>query len=162
LERLRIVEELPAWNPTLRSSRQAISVPKRHFVDPSLAAAALAIDGTRLAAEPTTLGLWFESLVIRDLRIYAELIEGSVRYYRDNKKLEADAIVELPDGRWGAIEVKLGGLQQSIDAAAKNLLTLTTHVSSDRRAFPAVITNGGAAYRRLDGVDVIPLRMLAP
>jgi hypothetical protein len=85
-----------------------------------------------------------------------------VRYYRDDRKLEADAIVELPDGRWGAVEVKLGGLQRSIDAAAISLLTLASHVPGDRRAFLAVITNGGSAYRRLDGVDVIPLRMLGP
>ena len=85
-----------------------------------------------------------------------------MRYFRDYDAVEADAVIELPDGRWGAFEVKLGGTQQSVDAAAKSLLTMSSRIASNRRAFLAVITNGGIAHRRQDGVDVIPLRMLAP
>lgn len=161
-ERLRVVEDLPAWNPVLRSSRRARTSPKRHFVDPCLAAAALNTDAVRLAGDPKTLGLWFESLVVRDLRIYAQAARGEVSYLRMSDGLEADAIIELPDGRWGAVEAKLGATPQVVDAAARNLARLAARLDPSRRAFLAVITNGGISHRRDDGVDVIPLRMLGP
>jgi predicted AAA+ superfamily ATPase len=109
-----------------------------------------------------TLGLLFESLVVRDLRVYAQRLRGTVAYYRDNRGLEADAVVELPDGRWGAVEVKLGTTARVIDDAAANLRSLAGQVDPNRRAFLAVVTNGGIAHRRADGVVVVPLRMLAP
>lgn len=162
LERLRIIEEQPAWGPTLRSATRANTTPKRHFIDPCLAAAALNVGWQPLAADPTTLGLWFESLAVRDLRIYAQPLSGQVLHYRDKSRLEVDAIVMLPDGRWGAFQVKAGTGQRTLDTAAASLRKLRATVDDSRCAFVAVLTNGPAAGRRDDGVDVIPLRMLKP
>jgi hypothetical protein len=162
LTRLRIVEDQPAWTPNLRSARRLRTSPKRHFVDPSLAAAVLGVQAAPLAADPLTLGFLFESLAIRDLRVYAQPLGGQVSYYRDDKQLEADAVIQLPDGRWGACEVKLGITAQVIDDAAERLLRVAGQVDDNRRAFLAVITNGGIAHQRPDGVLVVPLRMLAP
>ncbi|MEA5053413.1 MAG: DUF4143 domain-containing protein [Propionicimonas sp.] len=162
LERLRIVEDLPAWAPPLRSSARTNTAPKRHFVDPSLAAAALNVGWQPLAAEPLTLGLWFESLAVRDLRIYAQRLGGRVLYYRDSDKLEIDAVVELPDGRWGAFEVKAGTGKATMDTAVANLQRLRAKVDDNRCAFLAVLTGGGVAARGQNGVCVVPLRMLAP
>ncbi|MFC4627796.1 DUF4143 domain-containing protein [Promicromonospora alba] len=104
----------------------------------------------------------FESLAVRDLRVYSQPLGGRVSYYRDYDKLEVDAIVELHDGRWGAFEIKLGTATNVIDTAATNLKKMAALVDDDRCAFLAVLTNGGMATRRPDGVDVVPLRMLAP
>ncbi len=163
LTRVFILEDLPAWAPALRSRSLLRTTPVRHFVDPSLAAAALNATPDRLVRDVETLGLLFESLVVRDLRIYSQVIDGSVLHYRDNTGLEADAIVELADGRWAAFEVKLG--QAQIDAAAEKLLRLGERVDADRHGHPAVlavITGWGYAYRRPDGVDVVPIGTLAP
>jgi predicted AAA+ superfamily ATPase len=162
LTRLRILEDQPAWAPTLRSSRRLRTSPKRHFVDPSIGIAALGIDVERLAVDPKTLGFHFESLCVRDLRVYAQPLRGRVSYYHDDSGLEADAVIELPDGRWGAIEVKLGTLPRTIDSAAAGLLKLSSRVADNRRAFLMVLTNGGIAHRRPDGVDVVPIHMLGP
>jgi len=162
LARLRVIEDQPAWTPHIRSARQLRTSPKRHFIDPSLAAAALGLSAKRLAADPMTLGLFFESLAVRDLRVYAQALNGVVRYYRDDTKLEADAIIELPDGRWAGLEVKLGTTDKVINDAAQNLLKLAARVGNERLAFLAVITNSPIAHRRDDGVNVIPLRMLKP
>src|SRR6185437_15324798 len=109
LERLMIIEDQPAWKPHLRSRWQLRVTPKRHFVDPSLAVAALGASPERLLRDLNYLGLLFESLVIRDLRVYAQRLDGVVPYYADNSGLEVDTIVETRDGRWAAFEVKLGG-----------------------------------------------------
>lgn len=162
LRRLRIVEDQPAWGPNLRSARRLQETPKRHFVDPSLAAAALGAGVERLTSDVLTLGLLFESLAIRDLRVYAQPLRGRVAHYRDDEKLEVDAVIELPDGRWGAFEVKLGATQRVVDAAAANLRRMASLVDDNRCAFLAVLTNGGIATRREDGVDVVPLTMLSP
>jgi predicted AAA+ superfamily ATPase len=106
--------------------------------------------------------MMFESLAVRDLRVYSQPLGGRVSYYRDNKKLEVDAIIELPDGRWGACEIKLGTLGKAIDKAANNLKRMAAQVNDDRCAFLSVVTNGGLARRRSDGIDVVPLRMLGP
>jgi predicted AAA+ superfamily ATPase len=162
LTRLRIVEEQPAWAPALRSSRRARTTAKRHFVDPCLAAAALGVGPDRLEADSLTLGLWFESLVVRDLRCYAQPLGGKVYGYRDSGKLEVDIIVELRDGRWGAIEVKVGSAQAAIAKAADSLTELTNQVDPSRCAFRAIVTAGGRARRRADGIDIIPIPMLGP
>lgn len=161
LRRLFVVEDQPAWAPALRSRAVLRSAAKRHFVDPSLAVAALGVNPARLLADPETLGLLFESLVIRDLRIYGQAVDAFVSHYRESSGLEADAILQRRDGSWAALEVKLG--QNGIDAAAASLRRVADHIDAARHgrpAFLAVIVGWGFAYRRADGVDVIPIGTL--
>ena len=163
LSRIFVVEDLPAWSPGLRSRAILRGAPTRHFVDPSLAVAALGMTPDRLLRDVETLGLLFESLVVRDLRIYAQAMDASVFHYRDSTDLEADAIVERRDGGWAAFEVKLG--QGAIDRAAESLLRLAARVDPEKHGKPAVlgvITGWGYGYRRPDGVAVIPIGALAP
>lgn len=163
LARVFVVEDLPAWAPALRSRSRLRGMVVRHFVDPSLAVAALGTRPERLLREVDTLGLLFESLVIRDLRVYAQAMDAEVLHYHDNSNLEADAIVERRDGRWAAFEVKLGG--RAIDEGAATLLRVAAKVDHERHGAPAVlgvITGGGYGYRRPDGVAVIPIGALAP
>lgn len=163
LNRLMITEEQPAWTPHLRSRSRARTAPKRHFVDPSLAAAALGATPAKLLRDVETLGLLFESLVVRDLRVYAQGFGGTVLHYRDNTGLEVDAIVESPDGTWAAFEVKLG--QARIDDAAKSLLKFADRVDARRTGPPArlvIVTGTGYAYDRPDGVSVVPIGALGP
>jgi predicted AAA+ superfamily ATPase len=163
LERVFVLENLPAWHPSLRSKSRLRGAEKRHFVDPSLAVAALATGPERLVLEVDTLGLLFESLVVRDLRVYAQAMDAHVLGYRDGANLEADAIVETRDGRWSAFEVKLG--LADIDAGADSLLRLSERVDQERHGRPAilaVITGWGYAYTRPDGVSVIPIGTLVP
>jgi len=137
--------------------------PKRHFVDPSLAAAALRASSRALARDPAALGQLFESLVVRDLRIYSQPLDGAVFHYRDSYGLEVDAIVETFDGRWAAIEVKLG--PGAVDGAASNLLKFRSTVDTHERgepAFLAVVVPSGYGYVRTDGVRVVPLTALGP
>lgn len=163
LERLMVVENQPAWSPHLRSRSILRSKPKRHFVDPSLAVAALAAGPDRLLADLELMGFLFESLVIRDLRVFAQPLDGQVFHYRDNNGVEVDAIVQFADGRWGAFEVKLGlGM---IDTAANNLLRFEKLIDVHKSGPPtvlAVICGTGFAYRRKDGVVVIPIGALGP
>lgn len=163
LTRVFVVEDLPAWSPALRSRTLLRSAPTRHFVDPSLAVAALATGPDRLVRDVRTLGFLFESLVVRDLRIYAQAMDASVFHYRDSTDLEADAIVERRDGTWAAFEVKLG--PAAVDEAAETLRRVAARVDPERHGKPAVlgvITGWGYGYRRPDGVVVIPIGALAP
>jgi predicted AAA+ superfamily ATPase len=163
LARLMIVEDQPAWQPHLRSSHQLRTSPVRHFVDPSLAVAAMRGSPASLRADLRTFGLLFESLVVRDLRIYAQANDATVAHYRDNSDLEVDAIVSAADGRWIALEIKLGASQQTIDAAAANLATFARRVDTSRAGEPAalgVVTGSGYGYVRPDGVHVIPIGAL--
>jgi len=162
LSRIFVVEDLPAWSPGLRSRTILRGAPTRHFVDPSLAVAALGTTPDRLLRDVETLGFLFESLVVRDLRIHAQALDGSVFHYRDSTDLEADAIVECRDGAWAAFEVKLG--QGGIDRAAESLLRVAARVDPAKHGKPAVlgvITGWGYGYRRPDGVAVIPIGALA-
>ena len=164
LSRLFVVEDLPAWNTHLRARTSLIRSPKRHFVDPSLAPAALGIGPQRYLDDLEAFGFLFESMAVRDLRIYAQANDASVYHYRDTYGLEADAVVETADGRWIAAEVKLGGAA-SIDKAATALLELRNRVSTERAAGLArlvVITGGRYCYERSDGVAVVPLATLGP
>ena len=164
LTRLFVVEDLPAWNTHLRSRAGLIRSPKRHLVDPSLAAAALGAGPQRYLDDLNAFGFLFESLAVRDLRIYAQASDASVYHYRDTYGLEADTVVETPDGRWIAIEVKLGGAS-AIDSAALALLKLRDRVAEERIAGIArlmVITGGRYCYERPDGVAVVPLACLGP
>ena len=163
LERLMVVENQPAWATHLRSrSRMQVS-PKRHFVDPSIATAALDAAPEHLLADFELFGLLFESLVIRDLRIYAQAMEARVFHYRDDTGLEVDAIIDAGPGRWAAIEVKLGVAR--IDEAASNLRKFAAKIDTRRSGKPAtlgVIVDRGYGYRRPDGVAVIPVGALGP
>ncbi len=163
LERLMIIENQPAWGPHLRSKAILRSAAKRHFVDPSLAVAALATSPQGLMADLNLLGLLFESLVIRDLRVFAQPLDGTVFHYRDSNGLEVDAIVQLADGRWAAFEVKLGS--GMVEAGAATLKRFAATIDTDRSGAPtmlAVITGNGFGYMRDDGVAVIPIGSLAP
>lgn len=164
LERLMIIEHQPAWAPHLRSKRQMRTSAKRHFVDPSLAVAALGGSPARLMKDLNLLGLLFESLVVRDLRIYAQASDATVTYYGDSKNLEVDTIVQARDGRWAALEVKLGG-EKLIEEGVNNLLRFSQRVDfekSGKAACLGIITATGYGYVRDDGIAVIPIGALAP
>ena len=163
LEQLMIVENQPAWAPHLRSRSVLRNTPVRHFTDPSLAAAALRASPARLLQDTKTLGLLFESMVIRDLRVYAQAADAEVYHYRDKDGLEVDAIVQAMDGRWAAFEVKLGS--QRVDEGTRNLLRLAQRVDQELCGKPsmlAVIVSSGYGYMRPDGVGVIPIGALGP
>ena len=165
LRRIFLLEDQPSWPVHLRSRAVLRKSPKRHFVDPSLAAAALRASPTHLLADLNTLGFLFESLVVRDLRIYAQQHEALVYHYRDSDSLEVDAIVATDDGAWLAVEVKLGHHTEVIDAAAKSLLRLRDKVATSHSAELAglvVITARGPAHRRPDGIQVVPITSLGP
>ena len=163
LERLYVVENQPAWTPHLRSRSRLRQAAKRHFIDPSLALAALGADPQALLRDLNLFGFLFESLVVRDLRIYSQGLGATIRHYRDNNGLEVDAIVDSPNG-WAAIEVKLGGVD-AVDAAAGNLLKFAEIVDTEKSGEPAflgVVVGEGFGYVREDGVQIIPLASLGP
>ncbi len=165
LERLLIAEPLPAWAPHLRSRTRVRTSPKFHFVDPSLAVAALGANPEALVKDLNTTGLLFESLVVRDLRVYSQPLGGGVQHYRDESGLEVDAIVSTSDSTWMAVEVKLSSSSEVLDAAAAQLLKFADRVDTARCGKPAalvVITASGYAYRRPDGVTVVPIGVLGP
>jgi predicted AAA+ superfamily ATPase len=161
LARLMVVEDQPAWAPHLRSRYRLRRAAKRHFVDPSLAVAAMRAMPERLIADLNLFGFLFESLVVRDLRVYAQANDARVLQYRDSNGLEIDAIVEVGDGRWAAFEVKLG--EGQIDEAATNLSNVVRQIDTTRCGEPAclgVIVPSGYGYMRSDGVAVIPIGTL--
>jgi hypothetical protein len=161
LRRIFVVEDLLAWLPSMRSQTAIRTSSKRHFVDPSIATAVLRTNPEGLLKDFKTFGFLFESLCTRDIRVYAQAIDGDVFHYRDKSGLESDLIVRLRDGRWAAIEVKLGNKQ--IEEAAKNLLALKAKIDEDKMgqaSFLMVITGGQYAYRRNDGVLVVPIGCL--
>ncbi len=163
LTRLRIVEDQPAWAPHLRSRYVLRSAPKRHFVCPSLAVAALRASPETLLRDLNLFGFLFESLAVRDLRVHSQSAQASVLQYRDSDGLEVDAIVQGVDGAWGAFEIKLGPSQ--IDAGAANLLKFARRVDLSKCGEPgvlAVITGTGYGYVRNDGVAVVPIGALGP
>lgn len=161
LERLMLVEDQPPWSPHLRSRSRLRSASRRHFVDPSLAVAALSASPDHLLHDFEWFGFLFESMVIRDLRVYAQASGASVYHYRDNTGLEVDAIVDAGPGRWAAFEIKLGPAR--VDEGAKTLLKFADRVDTDRCGEPAalgVIVGSGYGYTRSDGVGVIPVGAL--
>ena len=166
LQRLFILDDLPAWSPHMPSGRPARQSPKRHLADPSLAAAALGAGPERLARDMRSLGLLFESLAIRDLRVYSDANNTAVLHHQDRRGGELDAVLEASDGRWIAVEAKLGGNEAMLDEAAAKLLAATGRIDTSRRDPPAahliVTAFGTAAYQRPDGVTVAPLTALGP
>lgn len=165
LKDLYVIEDLPAWNPNIRSKTVIRSTPTRHFIDTSIACRALGVSPNDLMNDLESFGLFFEDFAIRDLSIYANAIGGTVTHYRDNTGLECDAVVHLEDGRWGAIEIKLGGdeLIKHGAQSLKNLRDKITSISEERApSFLMVLTAVGSAYRREDGVYVAPINLLKP
>ncbi len=163
LERLMVVEDQPPWAVHLRSRSRLQQSAKRHFVDPSVAAAALQASPEHLLNDFELFGLLFESMVVRDLRVYAQAMDANVHHYRDNTGLEVDAIIDAGPGRWAAFEIKLGSGRT--DEAAKTLLKFAERVDSKRCGKPAalaVIVDSGYGFRRPDGVNVIPVVALGP
>lgn len=163
LNRAFVFEDLPAWNPRLRSKTAVRTSPTRHFCDPSLAAVMLNATPKRLLTDFETFGLLFESLCVHDLRVYIDSLGGHVYHYRDKTGLEADAVLVLDDGRWALVEVKLG--KQSINQAAEHLKKLAQRINTNHEGEPAfllVLTGTQAAYRREDDVLVSPLAALKP
>jgi predicted AAA+ superfamily ATPase len=161
LRRLFVVEDVPAWQPSLRSRTAIRTANKRQFVDPSIATAALRTNATGILRDFETFGFLFESLCTRDLRVYSQAIDGGVFHYRDKSELESDLIIKLNDGRWAPVEVKLGNKQ--IEEAAANLIKLSHKVDADKMNQPSflmVLTGGQVAYRRPDGVLVVPIGCL--
>lgn len=165
LNDLYILEDMRAWNPNIRSKTSIRSTPTRHFVDTSIACRALGVSPKDLMGDLESFGLFFEDMAVRDLRIYTESLGGEVLHYRDNAGLECDAVLHLDDGRWGAVEIKLGG-DDNIESGASTLKQLKSKIEekSDENApsFLLVLTAVGGAYRREDGVFVAPINLLKP
>jgi hypothetical protein len=163
LRQLMVVEDQPAWGVHLRTTHVLRKAPKLHFVDPSLAVAAMRGSPEQLLQDLSLLGLLFESMVIRDLRVYAQAADAEVLHYRDSDGLEVDAIVEARDGRWAAFEVKLGFSQ--VEEAAASLHKFVKRIDTSRCGPPAalgVIIGSGIGFKREDGVQVIPIGALGP
>ena len=161
LRRIFVIEDTPAWMPSLRSKTAIRTSPKRNFVDPSIATAVMRTNPSGLLNDFETFGFMFESLCTRDMRIYAQANDGAVFHYRDKNELESDMIISLRDGRWAPVEVKLGNKQ--IDEAAKNLLFLQSKINTEKMGKPSflmVVTGGEFAYTRDDGVLVVPIGCL--
>ncbi|MDR2266576.1 MAG: DUF4143 domain-containing protein [Christensenellaceae bacterium] len=161
LSKIFIVEDLRSWNPTTRSKATSSREPIRHFTDPSLAVAILGLNTNGLLKDFITFDFLFKSLCVRDLRIYSSLIDGEVFHYRDENGLEVDAIVQLRDGRWGGVAIKMGSAE--IDKGAANLIKLKDTVDLDKLKTPSflmVLTATKYAYRRNDGVYVVPIGCL--
>ena len=159
LRKIFVVEDMPAWNPNLRSKTAIRSSDTRYYVDPSIAAAALGIGPNDLLNDLKTFGFLFEALCIRDLRVYADALNGKVYHYRDKDGQECDAVIQLRNGKYGLIEIKLGG-EKLIEEGAKSLKSMVAKIDTDKMSAPSflmVLTGtGDYAYRRQDGVCVVP------
>jgi hypothetical protein len=161
LRRIFVVEDVPAWQPSLRSKTAIRTANKRQFVDPSIATAVMRTNAKGVLRDFKTFGFLFESLCTRDLRVYAQAADGEVYHYRDKSELESDLVIKLHDGRWAAIEVKLG--MKQIEAAAANLIKLSQKIDTEKMNQPSflmVLTGGQVAYNRSDGVLVVPIGCL--
>ena len=161
LRKIFLIEDIPAWKPSLRSKSAIRTSDKRQFVDPSIATAVMQADPGSILMEFEYYGFLFESLVTRDLRVYTQMLDGDIFHYRDKDNLEADLIIRLYDGRWAAVEVKLGS--KEIDDGAGHLIELSKKVDTSKVGEPAflmVVTGGQFAYRRDDGVLVVPIGCL--
>lgn len=163
LKKIFVVEESPAWNPNLRSKTAIRTSDTRYFIDPSIAVASLGIGPNDLIKDLNTFGLIFETLCIRDLRVYAESINGNVYHYRDASNLECDAVVHLRNGSYGLIEIKLGG-DKLINEGAENLKKMYSKIDTDKMNNPAFLmvltATGRYVYKREDGVFVVPIGCL--
>lgn len=163
LKKIFVIEDMPAWNPNLRSKTAIRTSDTRYYIDPSIAVAALGLGPNDLIQDLETFGLLFETMCVRDLRVYADALNGSVYHYRDKSGLECDAVIHLRNGDYGLIEIKLGG-DEAISHAAITLKTLSNKIDTDKMKSPSflmVLTAvGNYAYRRDDGIYVVPLGCL--
>lgn len=163
LQKIFVIEDMPSWNPNLRSKTAIRSSNTRYFVDPSIAAAALGIGPDDLINDLKTFGFLFETLCIRDLRVYADALNGEVYHYRDKDGQECDAVIHLRNGKYGLVEIKLGG-EKLIEEGAKSLKSMAAKIDTDKMSDPSflmVLTGtGDYAYLRQDGVYVVPIGCL--
>ena len=163
LKKIFVVEDMPAWNPNLRSKTAIRTSDTRYFSDPSIASAAMGIGPNDLVSDLNTLGLYFETLCVRDLRVYSEALDGQVYHYRDSNGLECDAIVHLRNGNYGLIEIKLGG-DRLIDEGAANLIKLSNKIDTTKMKQPSflmvLVGVNKYVYKRQDGVLVVPIDCL--
>ena len=165
LKKIFVIEDAPAWNPNIRSKTAIRSTDTRYFIDPSIATAALGIGPKDLTQDLNTMGLLFENLAVRDLRIYSELLDGSVYHYRDKSGLECDAVIHLRNGSYGLVEIKLGG-DKLIEEGAETLKTLSDLIDTNSMKKPSFMmvlcAQAPFAYKRNDSVYVVPITSLRP
>jgi len=163
LKEIFVIEDSEAWNPNLRSKTAIRTSDTRYYTDPSIATAALGIGPQDLVNDLNTFGLVFETLAVRDLRVYAEALNGKVYHFRDKNGLECDAVIHLRDGRYGLVEIKLGG-DELVDEGSESLLKLAGKIDTERMKAPSfmmvLVGVGTYAYRRDDGVYVVPVGCL--
>lgn len=163
LKKIFVIEDMPAWNPNIRSKTAIRTSDTRYFTDPSIAVAALGLGPKDLINDLNTFGFIFETMCVRDLRVYADALNGQVYHYRDKSGLECDAVIHLRDGRYGLIEIKLGG-EENIEHGAKTLRELKAKIDTDKMYSPSflmvLIGKGTYAYMREDGVYVVPIGCL--
>ena len=165
LRKIFVIEDLLSWNPNLRSKTAIRTSDTRYFQDPSIGAAALGIGPNDLMNDLNTLGLLFENLCVRDLRIYAEALDGDIYHFRDKTGLECDIVIHLRNGKYGLIEVKLGG-DTLIEEGSKNLLKLKDKIDTSKMNEPSFLmilcAKAPFAYKRKDGVIICPICCLKP
>lgn len=163
LRKIFVIEDSEAWNPNLRSKTAIRTANTRYFIDPSIGTAVLGLGPKDLINDLNTMGLFFETLCVRDLRIFADALDGQVFHYRDKSGLECDAVIHLRNGRYGLVEIKLGG-DRLINEGASNLLALVDKINTDKMKEPSFVMvltgTGDFAYRRKDGVYVVPIGCL--
>ena len=164
LKKIFVVEDMTAWNPNLRSKTSIRTSDTRYYVDPSIATAALGLGPQDLINDLETMGLFFETLCVRDLRVYADALDGKVYHYRDKSGLECDTVLHLRNGKYGLIEIKLGG-DKLIEEGVKSLQSLTNKIDTEKTNHPSfkmiLTATGDFAYRRKeDGIYVVPIGCL--
>lgn len=163
LKKLFVIEDLAAWNPNIRSKAAIRTSDTRHFVDPSIGTAALGLGPQDLINDLKSFGFFFEDMVVRDLRVYAEALDGELYHYRDSNGLECDTVLHRRNGSYALLEVKLGG-EQNIEEGAMSMISLAKNIDTDKTPFPSfmavVVGVGQYAYQRKDGVYVIPIGCL--
>jgi len=163
LKKIFVIEDMEAWNPKLRSKTPVRTSDTRYFVDSSIATASLRLGPGDLTADLETMGFMFETLAVRDLRVYADAIDADVYHYRDKSNLECDAVIHCRNGKYGLVEIKLGG-ESLIDKGVESLLKLSKNIDFEKMSSPSFLmvltAAGNRAYRRPDGVLVVPIGSL--
>ena len=163
LKKIFVIDEVPAWNPNLRSKTAIRTSDTRYFIDPSIATAALGLGPNDLINDLNTFGFIFENLCVRDLRVYAESINGNLYHYRDSSSLECDAVIHLRNGSYGLVEIKLGG-DKLVEEGADNLIKLKNKLDTSKMKNPSflmvVTATGDYAYKRSDEIYVVPIGCL--